>query len=117
VAAAHFALRAAYDLHPWLGGGFGMFSTVDERRLFAWRVEAGGLRRLELPNDLDDAAERAEALPSEARLRAIADSLVAREPGGGAVRVEVWEARFGPSMAPELHRLRSVERSGAPRGQ
>ena len=75
VAAAHFGLVRCCALHPWLGGGFGMFSTVDERHFRALRIDAEGEQPVELPPELEDAAERAEALPSEARLRALAGAL------------------------------------------
>jgi hypothetical protein len=86
-----------------------MFSTVDERRLLAWRVGPGGGRPLELPEELEDAADRAEALPSEARLRAVAQALGAAAPGEGALRVEVWETRFDTEMRPQARRLAAVE--------
>ena len=85
-----------------------MFSTVDERQLSAWRVGPDGEAPLELPEELEDAAERAEALPSEGRLRALAEALASRAAGGG-VRVEVWEMRFGPAMEREPRRLGAAE--------
>src|SRR4030095_13118057 len=77
LAASRLALRRCCQLHPWLGGGFGMFSSVDERRLRASRTDAGGERELVLPPELDDAAERAEAFPVESWLRWIAETLAA----------------------------------------
>jgi hypothetical protein len=117
VAAEHFALVACCDLHPWLGGGFGMFSTVDERRLVAVAVGAQGEERIELPAALGDAAERAEALPTEARLRAIAEELAADPPPvARALRIEVWETRFGPAFEPRFERLRAVSVEVPPGG-
>jgi hypothetical protein len=114
----HFTLVACCDLHPWLGGGFGMFSTVDERRLVAVAIETGAERPIELPPELDDAADRAEALPTGPRLHAIAASLADTAPPGAAgVRVEVWETGFGPAFEPRLTRLGVAEvevTTGAP---
>jgi hypothetical protein len=93
-----------------------MFSTVDERRLVAWRVGPQGEQPLELPHELEDAAERAEALPVERRLRAIAEALAAGLPGAEAVRVEVWETRFGPEMQRRPSRLRAERVEVAPDG-
>jgi hypothetical protein len=110
VVAVHFALVTCCDLHPWLGGGFGMFSTVDERRLVAVSVGAQGEERIELPRALEDAAERAEALPTDARLRAIAEALAADPPPvARAVRVEVWETSFGTAFEPRYARLGAVQ--------
>jgi hypothetical protein len=83
-----------------------MFATVDQRRLLAFEEGADGDRPLDLPAALDDAAERAEALPTQARLRAIARAL-ARDPArdGAPVRVEVVEVDFDGAMRPHTRRL------------
>ena len=87
-----------------------MFSTVDERRLVAISVGAQGEERIALPEAFDDAADRAEALPTEARLRAIAEEIAADPPPvAHAVRVEVWETRFGPAFEPRFERLGAVQ--------
>ncbi len=122
IAVNHFVLVRCCDLHPWLGGGFGMFSTVDARALGAWRVESRGEERLAVPRGLEDQAKRAEALPTEDRLAALARELVKatsaspRDGAGAAervaVRVEVWETRFDREMRPEPRRLRSVTVDG-----
>jgi hypothetical protein len=86
-----------------------MFSTVDQRRLLAFEEGAGGDRPLDLPAALDDAAERAEALPTESRLRAIARALAGDAAGNGVpVRVEVVEVDFDRAMAPHPRRLAVV---------
>jgi hypothetical protein len=108
LAAAHFALVRCCALHPWLGGGFGMFSAVDARHLQAWRLEGAAWARVEIPPELDDAAERAEALPSRSRLRSLARALAEDGPGA-PVRVEVWETRFDAAMQPLPRRLRAEE--------
>jgi hypothetical protein len=115
IAVEHFVLVACCHLHPWLGGGFGMFSTVDERRLVAIAVTPQGETRIALPSALDDAADRAEALPTGARLRAIAEDLATDPPPGvRAVRVEVWETRFGPTFEPRAERLAEARVEVAP---
>ena len=108
IAASHFLLVRRSDLHPWLGGGFGMFSTVDTRRVLAWRAGPGGGERVPIPPDLEDAAKRAEAMPTGGRLAALARDLLENGSAGDAVRVEVWETRFDRRMRPEARRLRSV---------
>jgi hypothetical protein len=110
LAALHFALVRCCALHPWLGGGFGMFSTVDERRLRLFRIDAAGERPLEVPPELEDAAERVEALPSQAWLRAFLGALAADpELAGAGLRAEVWETRFDASMRPLPRRLAALE--------
>jgi hypothetical protein len=86
-----------------------MFSTVDERHLLAIAVGADGERAIELPYALDDAADRAEALPTESRLRAIAAEIADDPPPGArAVRVEAWEMHFGPAFERRPERLRAA---------
>jgi hypothetical protein len=95
-----------------------MFSTADARELRAWRVAAAGEERVAIPGDLADAAARCEALPTEARLRALAAALAeAPEHAGAALRIEVWRTRFGPDLRPdpELLRTVTVDGSRAPR--
>jgi hypothetical protein len=119
VAAGHFALARCCDLNPWLGGGFGMFSTVDERSVRAFRVGTDGEAPLAIPDELDDTADRCEALPRAPRLRALALALAELpEQGGASVRVEVWETHFaGPDLRPAPRRLNaaSVDAAAAPR--
>ena len=88
-----------------------MFSTVDARVLQAWRVEGDRRARVGIPRALKDAADRAEALPSEARLWEIAWELAHREAdsGPGRLAVEVWEVHYGADMRPSPRRLRAVE--------
>jgi hypothetical protein len=116
VAALHFGLVSRSDLDPWLGGGFGMFSTAEPRHVHAAIVRDGDATPLPLEDDLDDRADRAEALPTAGRLESLADA-IARSPeaAGGRVRVEVWRSRFDPrALRPRSELLRSVERSAGP---
>lgn len=86
-----------------------MFSTVDARAVRVLHEGPGAERELVLPRSLEDEADRAATLPTEARLRALAQALGRRpEHAGASLRVEAWEARFGPSLAPAPRLLRSL---------
>ena len=108
----HLVLVERDALSPWLGGGFGMFSTVDRRHLVAVATDRAGEERvLDPPRWLEDGIERARALPSEARLAALADAWQERAPDCAALRVEVWRSEFAPdSLRPTGMRLARVER-------
>ena len=94
-----------------------MFFDVDERRFVAVAVGSEAEHEIELPAELEDAAERAAALPTAGRLRSIADALAAEPPPGArAVRVEVWETRFGPEFEPVRRRLGEAQVEVRPRG-
>ena len=117
VAFAQLGLASAADLSPWLGGGFGMFSTTDSpsaRHLHVFVIRAG-LEREVWPDDSHpDLAERARALPLRANLRRLARGL-ARGPSPDygpalAVRVQVWQTRFdSKSLLPSGQLLSELE--------
>jgi hypothetical protein len=104
-------------LSVWCGGGFGMFSTTDgwgTRRLHAVALSPGFRTSLEVPYELEEDAARALALPSEARLRALARALAERAPHDleppETIRIEVFARRHDPeTLAPRGELLRSAE--------
>lgn len=94
----------AFDEDPQRGSAFAMFASVDISRSRAVLATAGDEREITLtiPDDLNDAREGVIAVPSEERIRRLADQLVqvawevedgTASPGGtvtfDAVRVEV----------------------------
>jgi hypothetical protein len=122
MAGVHAVLVTQYQLSPWLGGGFGMFSTTDSatsRHVHAYAVAADGVRtEIDLPEDLDEAMRSARVLPTPSAVQGFA-RLVARWSGAARVDVEVWQTTYDPaSMAPSSRVLRTAvaeNRAGAPR--
>ena len=106
-----------FELSAWSGGGFGMFSTTDgwgTRHLHAVALSASFRTSLEIPQQLEGVAERALALPTEARLRALARGLAAEAPRDleppDAIRIDVFARRHDPeTLAPSGVLLRTVE--------
>ncbi len=116
VACTQLWLAHAEALSPWSGGGFGMFSTQDagsRRHLHVFAHHEGIRRELTLPRSLAEAAARASALPSRARLVALARRLDADDPDFGrpaALEVQVYATRFDrETLAPRGVLLRSIE--------
>ena len=115
VALCQVGLAYTVDLSPWLGGGFGMFSTVDDGvnrsvRVFLVRKE-GEEEAATLPAALADLEGRVRALPSPGQLSALATAIAAAyvdaEEHPDAVRIEVWRTRFeGNTLTPRRQRLR-----------
>jgi hypothetical protein len=111
-------------MSAWCGGGFGMFSTTDgwgTRHLHAVALSPAFRTTLDVPKALTEDAKRALALPSEARLRALARQLAERAPRDleepEAIRIDVFARRHDPeTLAPRGELLRSVELrlAGAP---
>ena len=105
------------DLTPWCGGGFGMFSTNDGR--FARHIHAYGLSpglrfELPIPDELAEEFQAAAALPSDARLRALARALAPYAESDfespDVIRLEVFATRWDPStLAPAGVLLGEVE--------
>jgi len=75
VASVQIYLAKTHDLTPWKGGGFGMFSTVDDpwaRWVRCYAIADGREVATEVPDDLDRAAARLRAMPSQEGLRRFA---------------------------------------------
>ena len=122
VAATQIVLTQVQMLSPWKGGGFGMFSTLDERpfryvRMFVRAPERS--EELAVPPSLEELAASAEILPSDLQLERLARAVVAREHRRGQpadeVRLEVWRVEFAAgSLAPRDHLLRRYKFRAAP---
>jgi hypothetical protein len=98
----------AYQLSPWKGGGFGMFSTNDHggfRTLRAYTLAGGSAERLQVPEALRRTSLRAREFPTEARLASLARTLAEGAPDAAATRVEVWRLEFDADLEPSLRRL------------
>ncbi len=116
VALIQVGLTRTQDLSPWKGGGFGMFSTNDDRLrpIRIWVTDSAGEREIGVPEGLGKEAGRVTAMPSDRRLRGLARAIGHREDPRGdtisRVRVSVWRARFAPlTLEPSYERLREVE--------
>jgi hypothetical protein len=103
IAVTHAYRVEVLDLTPWKGGGFGMFSTLDgrdNRRLIVSLVRRHGdetkLVGVELPTrgGLRQLAEKAQAMPTDERVRALADEI-----GKQPWRVANTPAPDGPNQA------------------
>jgi len=88
------------QLSPRNGGGFGMFSSTDafaRRHLHAWLLAPGLREELDVPSALREEMRRALALPSDARLRAFGERLLAAYPEASradAPTLTVYATRF-----------------------
>ena len=79
VAANHAYLRYVHNLSPWLGAGFGMFSTTDSvsaRQLVVYGLDENDFgREVPVPDALSEQARRALALPSPNMLQRLLESI------------------------------------------
>ena len=121
VASLQVVLARTEHLSPWSGGGFGMFASVDspaQRHLHAWALRPGLRSELDVPKELEALARRALALPSESRMRPLAEALARIEMEEGdpdeapldTVSLQIYGVTFDPeTLAPSGELLRSIE--------
>lgn len=125
----HFWLVHRDRLSPWLGGGFGMFSTNDvgdfRRVVVTAELRDGQRYPVTLREPLDELVDRARGLPDQRRLAALAQATrkALAAPGSGldidrlaALRIEVWRTEIEPrTLRPHQRRL-VAERFELPAG-
>lgn len=119
----HVYLRYDANLSPWLGAGFGMFSTTDSvsaRQLVIYGFDSNGFgRELPVPDKLIDELKRTSGLPSTAMLTRFVDMMHAHlleldcYALEGCVfaeyRIEIWRAHYDPqSLLPDGEHLTSL---------
>ncbi len=103
MATLQIVLVATRGLTPWKGGGFGMFSTLDDAPHRSMRivVEAPGRsEEVAIPLSIEDEAVKALTLPTDHRLRRLAQAVADRERRYGreatTVRITVWKHDVDP---------------------
>jgi hypothetical protein len=114
VGANQIFLAKTQHLSPWLGGGFGMFASTEDRRhrhIHLIEERPGVVRGLRIPESLHDRVRRALAHPTDRRLSAVARAVaVASElRPGAALRLDLWQTRYAPdTLAPSSRALRTM---------
>jgi hypothetical protein len=104
-------------MSPWLGGGFGMFSSFDgwsHRHIRVYAVRPGVRRQLEIPEALRPEVAAALALPTDERLARVARGLQrAPSPDAGpleAIVVQVVRPRLDPeTLQPTGEIVRGID--------
>ncbi len=122
VASLQIVLASTQNLSPWMGGGFGMFSSTDElfnRYLTATLVGPNGSRIVEVPESHWETANAVLALPMDKRLQDFGQDLLSsvgeESVSYDAIELEVWTVRYAASdLTPsgELLRRARVETHG-----
>lgn len=96
-------------LSPWKGGGFGMFSTLDNSNFRTVRViavEGGRDVPVTLPPGTERLRRAIRILPLHRWLAELAADALRAAPDAQAVRIEVWRIAFDPhGLRPSQHLL------------
>ena len=122
VALVQIVLAKTSGLTAWKGGGFGMFSTLDNVpfRYIRIFVEAPGrAEEIQVAPSLEDQYSRTVALPSELMLRRLAQVTADRERRKERpvtlVRLELWREEFSIAGLEAVQtRVRSYEQRFEP---
>jgi predicted DCC family thiol-disulfide oxidoreductase YuxK len=121
--ANHMYLRHEANLSPWLGAGFGMFSTTDSvsaRQLVIYGIDGNGLEtELTVPHGLIAELKRTSALPTTSSFTQFTEKMHGHllqsdcDATAGcafsAYRLEIWRAHYDPqTLLPVGERLKSA---------
>ena len=115
VAGHQLCLVYTQQLTPWLGGGFGMFSTIDDgvnRYLRVTLLGPHGQEPVQVPDELDEHRDRVRSLPSARAMQRFAAALAPLYAAEGmhftSIRVEVWRTAYTTTQMRPIDRLIGV---------
>lgn len=99
IAINQLILANFFNLSPWLGGGYGMFSTTDvgnNRHLHVYARSDGIFKELIYPQNLDDLALRTTSFPTTDNLKSFAYRIAELEDDKSisSMEVQVWKSYF-----------------------
>jgi hypothetical protein len=118
IAAHHFYWVYHSDLSPWLGGGYGMFSTTDygpSRYIRVYALRDNIIQEeIEIPERLFMLARRTRGLPDDKNLlslaMAIENYLDANQHGYPVIRIEVRASIYDTeTLRPAYQRLNIID--------
>ena len=118
IAAHHYYWVHHAHLSPWLGGGYGMFSTTDYGPSRYIRVY--GLRdniiqeEIEMPEWLFMLARKTRGLPDDKNVLSLAleieNYLDTNQHGYPVIRIEVWASQYHTeTLRPTYHKLNMID--------
>ena len=118
IAAHHFYLVHHAHLSPWLGGGYGMFSTTDygpSRFVRVYGLQDNIIQEeIEIPSRYSKLARKVKGLPGNELVlemaSAIEDYLDSNQHGFPVIRVEVWATKYDTeTLEPAYQKLNSID--------
>ena len=118
IAGHHFYWVQHAHLSPWLGGGYGMFSTTDygpSRYIRIYALKDNIIQeQIEIPERLLMLARKTRGLPDDENLRSLAlaieNYLNANQHGYPVIRIEVWSSLYDTeTLHPTYLRLNMID--------
>lgn len=114
IALNQIVLANFFNLSPWLGGGYGMFSTTDvgrNRHIHIYASSPGIKKELIYPDDLKDKVLRIKSFPTDRNLLELAQKIADIEDDRSleSIEIKVWKSQFETnSLKPSSYLLKSV---------
>lgn len=115
IAINQLILANFFNLSPWLGGGYGMFSTTDvgsNRHIHIYAKSEGIIKELIYPKALKDQVIRTKSFPTDKNLIALARRISEIEDDSAlkSIEVLVWKSQYkSKTLHPSGKMLKSVE--------
>ncbi len=118
IAAHHFYWVHYAHLSPWLGGGYGMFSTTDygpSRFIRVYALRDNIIQEeIEIPESLSMLARSVRGLPDDKNVLSLAlaieNYLVTNQHGYPVIRVEVMSSQYDKeTLHPTYQRLNAID--------
>jgi hypothetical protein len=119
----HFYLVQNHNLSPWLGGGYGMFSTTDygpSRFIKSFVLKDNVIQEeIEIPEHLSSLGKRVRSLPDKKNMKNLAVKLeyylAVNQHSFPIIRVEIWSTRYEPkTLKPTYQKLSTIDHQTTP---
>lgn len=99
IAINQLLLANFFNLSPWLGGGYGMFSTTDvgrNRHIHIYANSPGIRKELIYPQDLKDIVFRTKSFPTGRNLKRLARriSVIEDDSTLQSIEIQVWKSQY-----------------------
>lgn len=99
IAINQLLLANFFNLSPWLGGGYGMFSTTDvgrNRHIHIYANSPGIRKELICPQDLKDIVFRTKSFPTGRNLKRLARriSVIEDDSTLQSIEIQVWKSQY-----------------------
>ena len=90
-----------FNLSPWLGGGYGMFSTSDvgnNRHIHVYARSESIIKEIILPSEMNYLALKIQSFPTESNLNFLAKTVAKQEADNtvDSIEIQVWKSYFKP---------------------
>ena len=118
IAGYHFYLVHNHHLSPWLGGGYGMFSTTDygpSRFIKIFALKNNIIQeQIEIPEQLSQLSKQVRSLPDNKNIQKLAieveNYLAFNQHTFPTIRIEIWVTHYdSETLKPTYQKLNTID--------